>query len=90
VSMPSGPKHVLAGDNYPGHGRYTHFNSAPVDATESVTKHFAGAGRMPGGGVTGGATRTPGDEGYCATGLQNDHDWDDMPPGPMPDSHYAS
>jgi hypothetical protein len=90
MSMPSGPKHVLSGASHPGNHGHGEFNQSPGDATAKITDHFAGAGRMPGGGETGGVTRTPGDQGYCAVSLQNDHDWDDMPPGPMPDSHYAS
>jgi len=82
MSMPSGPKHVMAGAHESlnhGHGE---FNQAPGDATGKITEHFTGAGRFPGGGAAGGATRTPGDEGHAVRMYQNDHDWDDAPIAP--------
>jgi hypothetical protein len=83
--MPSGPKHVLAGINHPSHAADGNFNVGPNDATEDVTKHFSGAGRFPGGGATGGATRTPGDDSHAVIRYQNDHDWDDAPIAPRMD-----
>ncbi len=64
MAAPGGNKHVKSGELHPGNKKYN-FNRAPGDgetAMVSVVRHHNAAGRFPGTGETGGATRHSGPE----------------------------
>lgn len=65
MAAPTGNKAVQAGSNHPGNNAHGNFNHAP-GGDERVGAHHNGAGRFPGTGTTGGATRHGGPENASA------------------------
>jgi hypothetical protein len=76
MAAPGGNKHVIAGANHPENKKYS-FNHAPGDGESqmvSVVRHHNEAGRFPGTGTTGGATRHHGPENASAVAASGNPD----------------